>query len=337
MNTTQRGFIPLAIVAILGIATIAGGTAVVISNKESKQEISVMVAPQEQPEDILEEVEKGSTLETTVEQTTHLEANLDDVSTPTRQVKIDVEIKTICEDVDLEITEKKQGGEYTEHSLLGQIEELCGELEVGLLTLDELKRQDAIERNIQEKRNLLLITYENTKHEEKDPRDPRLLLIDSFLADQTPDSFKDFCTKAKEYEGRGTVQEFNESRTGYVERKETLAESIRSCMLILGDTEDSKDYRWATYNSKYLLLMNDDSESDEIRRKKIDYNRRLEKVEPNKVFGYNTAFSRTESLDLQDWIDDFIDGSSGEPILLRTLIVIPEEEISHIRDRIWTD
>ena len=342
MNTTQRGFIPLAIVVLLGIATIAGGTAVVISNQESKQETLVAVAPQEQPEDILEEVEKESPLETTVEQTTHPEANLDDVSTPTRQIKIDAKVKTICEDVDAEITEKKQDGEYTEDSLLGQIKVVCGELQEGVINIEQIERQEEMQRGIMEKWNLFEVSASAEQRAESHAEsikerieDPRLSLIDSFLVNQTLGNLRDFCTKAKEFEGFNIVEEFNEDRTGYIERKETLAESLTSCMLVLGDAPGAEDYQWTTYEPAHLLPLDDDSESDSVRRQKISYNERIEQAKQHRIFGYNSAFASTNPLSPQDWAEHLLNKPSGRHIHIAKLIIIPGEEITLVRNRIW--
>jgi hypothetical protein len=165
MNTTQRGFVPLVVIVLLGIVAVAGGTVAVMSHQESNPNDSKEVLIQEQEEQVSEQIEEDSSVTTDMEVNQRLEGILEEPGHQLGQVVqdlvIDEEVVSICKeakdvvietDVDDNLSEEpkrlQEGAIAARESLIGEIQELCVDLTLG----DEKSEQ--IERGIREKWNL---------------------------------------------------------------------------------------------------------------------------------------------------------------------------------------
>lgn len=136
-----------------------------------------------------------------------------------------------------------------------------------------------------QKENILALTRSKEYHPSEYLGNPA---IEAFIKNQSHDSFREFCNTAKTIIGHGeTRQVFNEDRTSLVSREVTLYEEINSCALFLKEDIDGrgKNYTW-TVNPLELLLTLNTSDSDTIRKTKLEYNGRINALPPSTLIGY---------------------------------------------------
>lgn len=113
-------------------------------------------------------------------------------------------------------------------------------------------------------------------------------LIEDFLKNQTIENFRDFCTTAKGVPGHGGVKQIlNEDRTALVSKPITLYDEMKSCALFLKEDSDNRgqNYLWTASPQNLVLTLNL-SDSDEIRKSKLEYNNKLKSYIPNTLVGY---------------------------------------------------
>lgn len=110
---------------------------------------------------------------------------------------------------------------------------------------------------------------------------PSVKIIDDFLLNQTPENLKEFCNKAKTFNGTGKLIEvLNSDRTDYIKRPTTLYEQIKIC-----NNSKYDNYIWAQYSQKYLMTLSD-SDNDNIRKDKINFNNRIKNLNAGTLVGY---------------------------------------------------
>lgn len=182
MDTTQRGFIPLAVIVILGLTIIAGGTVAVISNKESKQKDSKEVLIQEQETQVSEQIEEDSSITADIETIQHPEGVLEEpehqLERVAQELIIDEEVFSVCKEakgvvieieVDDDLSEEPKGLQENRitarKSLIGQIQELCSDLISGDI---DKEQQEVYEIKITEKWNIWEVASSNVARQQDD-------------------------------------------------------------------------------------------------------------------------------------------------------------------------
>lgn len=82
--------------------------------------------------------------------------------------------------------------------------------------------------------------------------------IDAFLANQTPSSLVDLCTKAKSLPGRGSHEGLNGDKTAVIQIQNSLYSNIGLCEFVLGKSPASQPgkkypFAWFAYSDSYIL------------------------------------------------------------------------------------
>ncbi|MFA6397496.1 MAG: hypothetical protein WDK96_01450 [Candidatus Paceibacterota bacterium] len=109
--------------------------------------------------------------------------------------------------------------------------------------------------------------------------------IDTFLASPTLVSFKTFCATAKTLNGLGEKKVLNDLRTDFTTKTNTLYENTGNICAL---AENSSKYRWVMYDPSYLIGFGNASESDDVRKFKIEYNTFLKNLSAYKLIGFST-------------------------------------------------
>ena len=176
---------------------------------------------------------------------------------------------------------------------------------------------------------------------------PSIVAIDSFLANPTVESLKTFCTTAKTLPGIGEKKVFNDTRTDYVMKKNTLYDETEMCALALGEYKTPSgllvDISWIVYNPLDIFDFNNTSESDKVRAAKITYNNYWKSLARYKLIGFKYSPDSeiiTPKQDLQNAINSNTDFGLDMYILNSKqkeqnggLFVVPEQVLSEVRLR----
>ena len=119
---------------------------------------------------------------------------------------------------------------------------------------------------------------------------PSVVAIDAFLANPTEDNLKTFCTTAKTLPGTRDKKVFNDTRTDFVVKKNTLYDEAGICATTLGEYKNINDQliaiSWFTYNPLDIFDFNNTNESDKARKVKIAYNAYWKSLAAYKLIGF---------------------------------------------------
>lgn len=203
---------------------------------------------------------------------------------------------------------------------------------------NKLEKTETINTNIA-KEKITAESKENKNVEKKIVPSASLAIkiIDDFLLNQTPDSLKEFCNKAKEVNGTGKMVEvLNNDRTDYIKRIATLYEQIKIC-----NSSKYENYTWVQYDKRYLITLKD-NDSDKVRKDKITFNNRIKNLKEGTLIGYanyeNPVMTPDQVLDnkLDQKIypgEEDVFQSEYEFLLMRLSIslIVPEVELNGIK------
>ncbi len=169
---------------------------------------------------------------------------------------------------------------------------------------------------------------------------PSVVAIDSFLANPTVDNLKTFCTTAKTLPGMGEKKVFNDTRTDYVTKKNTLYDESEVCALALGEYKTPAgllvNVSWTVYNPSDIFDFNNASESDKVRALKITYNNYWKSLATYKLIGYKYSSGSeiiTPKQDLQNIINsnNIFGFVIYENRSISQMFVVPEQILSEVR------
>lgn len=171
---------------------------------------------------------------------------------------------------------------------------------------------------------------------------PGIAYIDAFLSNPTIESLKAFCVAAKSMEGHTEEKVFNADRTGYEMKKKSLyQEAGASCSLALGEMPGSENFAWTYYSESYLLPLTDSGDSNDLRKKKIEYNNLIAEIPPYKLFAYDKSLAgvginvNTPREMVEGMLSTSIYSSLTKfKMYIKSSIIVPEKKLIEIRNKI---
>ena len=169
---------------------------------------------------------------------------------------------------------------------------------------------------------------------------PSVVAIDSFLANPTAENLKTFCTTAKTLPGIGEKKVFNDTRTDYVTKKNTLYDETDICALALGEYKTPSGFlvnvSWIAYNPLDIFDFNNASESDKVRAAKITYNNYWKSLAKYKLIGFRYSPDSEIITPKQD-LQNAINSNNNFGLLIHEnrsisqMFVVPEQVLSEVR------
>lgn len=276
-NNTQRGFIPLVAIVILGIVAVAGGTVATISIRNvqnapiEKEQLTIQEKdtvdaqePGEAPLGPVSAQEESSERNDKTLAPKSTSANVEANTTGRNIVAISETTRQIC-------NEAENQDEPNTKSLIADIHALCEKLLKGNYAQEDIR---SIEQSLAEKWRLWQITESQKRTENfEQERSPGSTLdvsaLKTFLSSPTPEGFRTLCAALKKVNIPGEYTEvLSNDRSSITKVPLTLDEAMRCRLLDYANTVTTLkpgSFEWK--------LQNDDS--DEIRLLKIRHNERV--------------------------------------------------------------
>ncbi len=115
------------------------------------------------------------------------------------------------------------------------------------------------------------------------PTPAGVILIDSYLENPSIANLKTLCTEAKTTTGVGIKKVLNDDKTSIVEVRQSLYEDLPLCRFVVGG---EIDYVFVVYDPSFIIPLTDQTDSDEIRTLKIQYNEKIKEMEQYGIFGF---------------------------------------------------
>lgn len=333
MNIKQSGFIPAIAIIILGVIMVAGGAIVTLSiqnrvvNTNSATttieltEVLAPVSPRTETSTASTASVPIKKVETLIKQilpntetVNSQQLNKDTtIDKSVRSIKnIDTQTAQDCKEINAAILSESN------RSQLLSLKEACTNLLIPIENSSEnekvwLSNMQYIQENLvtfKKDRRITSLTWDTS-------------ILKTFLANPTPESFKDMCTKASSVQVPATKDGLSSDKTKIEQIPKTLSEVLDCGNLVKG---------YAAFPITENLLSWDfrDEDSDEVRKLKISYNDKLKNtLSPYKVL---LVYPHTLPIDPNNYHLKVVTESEGKVKGFGTSFqtIIPEEIASQL-------
>ncbi|MCX6757617.1 MAG: hypothetical protein NTZ44_01920 [Candidatus Nomurabacteria bacterium] len=163
--------------------------------------------------------------------------------------------------------------------------------------------------------------------------------IDTFLLNQTLETFKTFCNKAKELPSIGQKKVLNDTKTDFIMKDNTLYDDYnlgKLCTIALGQDKNSSYYKWTTYSPSYFVTFDNPNESDKARTLKINYNAFWKSLSDYKLIGFD-IWQNKDAVTPNQVIDKMV-SVNNEALFFTTFnngfFLVPEKILSSIEGQL---